>query len=247
MCAQTVKESADCLIIRPNGKRGGLVSVIGMFYDAIMLKRNISGYLRYMISGGFITALTVALPMLLGDGVLDSRHIVYAAFVFSFFVFFAFMQRGGSSMPTKDYGDAKSVKDYFVGDGAMLIASIVSSIVANLLPWAVNFFDVRYSLYKTGYMFTVYLLLFAVAAVLIFYDGCPFDLRRILKNYFLLIGISVSLIVWLSCFAFSGIGVLFGISGWLPIQYMAITVVPAVVYALIFILLSHKKRSRKSE
>ena len=114
----------------------------------------------------------VAFPLLLGNAILDARHVAIGAFILNTFAFFSFMKRNNSFLSTrnKNYCGANGIKDYFVGDPDMLIASVASGACAVFLPKILDMMIGGFD-YPTEIFFTELLILYVVVFVMIYYNG----------------------------------------------------------------------------
>lgn len=242
-CSQIVKEKADCIITRPRKNRGGLVSIISVFSEAGSLHCNISDYLRYMISTQIIRFIMVGIPMIFGDAILDARHIMLCAFVLDFFAFFSFMMRKGVYLDrrAKNYCNINSQKEYFIGDNAMLISSVVASAFAIMLPRIVDLLAGGYD-YKTEVLFTSLLLLHFISYIAVYYGNNIKDIKNIYKNKLLLIELAVILVVWVASFTVSPFGLLFGVEGWMSGLYLLISLASPVMMSVLFFILNRKRQ-----
>ncbi|MBQ8848838.1 MAG: cation-transporting P-type ATPase [Clostridia bacterium] len=245
-CIQTVKEKADCLITRSKNGRGGLLSLISALTDIRTVYRNISDYLRYVISTQIIRLTVVGIPMFFGDAILDARHVMLCAFVLDMFVFFALMLRKNvyANRRMKNYCSAKGLKDYFVGDNAITLSSLIASLTAILLPSLSDIIFGGYD-YKLEVLFTSLLLLHIVSFILVYYGNNLKELLNVYKNQLLLIEIAVTLVVWILCFTVAPFGMLFGVEGWMSALYFAVSLVSPVVFTVIFIFINRKKQMKK--
>ena len=246
VCSQIVKEKADCIITRPRKNRGGLASIISAFSEMGSLYCNISDYLRYMISTQIIRFIMIGIPMLLGDAILDARHIMLCAFVLDIFAFFSFMKRKGVYMDrrAKNYCDISSKKEYFIGDNAMLISSVVASATAIVLPRIVDLLAGGYD-YKTEVLFTSLLLMHLISYAAVYYGNNVGDIKNIYKNKLLLIELAVILLVWIVSFTVSPFGLLFGVEGWMSGLYLLISLTSPVLMSALFFILNRKRQMKK--
>lgn len=243
-CSFTVKECADCLLPRPTEGKGGLSSLINAMLDIKSVYNNISDYIRYMISVSLITAVIVGIPMLLGDVAMDAQHVILGALAVGTLSLFAFMFRSGSGLMTlnKDYCSVRNIKDYFVGDLAILVSSLAASLCAILVPWIINFADGKYATYKTEVLFTSFLMLLTVVFVSVYYANNPRSIKNIYRNFFMIAEILFIFAFWLLCFLLDGFGALFGVVNFMPIHYFLITLLPTAIYSVLFVLLGKKSR-----
>ena len=198
-----------------------------------------------MLSVNIISFITVAIPMLFGNTILDARHIVLIFFGLNMFTLFAFMMRSGSNASNIDYCRKTKFLDYFIGDWQMLIPSVISSVVLYVLPWILNIFDGRYDLYKVEYSFIAFLVLNFVVSGLMFYVDDLKNLKNIYKNILLISEFFVTVSILAISFLWKPFGILFGVSGSISYVYLLISVVPAVVYVTLFFSMGNIKRYNK--
>ena len=245
-CTQTVKERADCIISRSKRNRGGLSSLIAVLTEVRSLYRNISDFLRYSMCTQIMRLIIVGIPMLMGDAILDARHVMLCAFVLDLFAFFAFMFRRDAftDRRLKNYCDAKIIKDYFSGDKAVVLSSLISSIIAVVLPVIADFFVGSYD-YKLEGLFTSLLLLHITSFILVYYGNNIKGIVHVHRNILFVAELAVVLILWVLCFAVSHIGVLFGVEGLMPALYFIIAIIPAIVFIVLFVLFDRKKQMKK--
>ncbi len=244
-CPQTVKEKADCIISRPSDGRGGLAAIIEVFGGIREVRRNISDYLRYMLSSNIICVLMVALPMLFGNAILDARHIMLCAFVFNMFTFFTFMLRkqGAVRRNKKDYCSLCSVTDYFKGDLAIVIPSAAASLWAILSPLLLDLIIGGYD-YKQEFLFIPLVLLHIAASVMVQYGDDWSKLKYVYKNVLLLVEIGIAVLITAFAFAFVGFGGMLGFSdGFMEMPYFILSFTPIPIYVLLFIWLNQIKRN----
>ena len=245
-CSQTVKERADCIVTRSKKSRGGLLSLVSVLTEIRSLYRNISDYIRYVICTQIIRLIIVGVPMFFGDAILDARHIMLCAFVLDLFVFFSFMIRKGAFIDkrAKNYCNVRSIKEYFAGDKAVIISSVVASAVAVALPIIADFFAGSYD-YKLEGLFTSLLLLHMASFVLVYYGNKIEDISKIYKNKLMLIEFATAVLLWGLCFTVTPVGALFGVEGFMTALYFVIAIVPTVVFSVLFFLLNRKKQIKK--
>ncbi len=243
-CVQKVKEKADCIINRPQKGQGGLTSLVYLFGSIRSVYNNISDYLRYLISSNIICCIMVALPMLLGNAtLLDARHVMICSFVFNMFTFFAFMLRSRSIPSKKNYCSVNRIREYFIGDKAMVIPSVASALYAIFCPYILDLVIDGYE-YKIEVLFTSMSLLHLTAFVMLFYGNNFKELKYFYKNSLLLIESSVMIIILALGFIFGGFGALIGFEGFMGLPYFIISLTPVAVYVLVFIGMNIKKQKR---
>ena len=241
-CSYAMKEKCNCILPRPKKGRGGLASLVSAICDIRTVYNNISDCIRYLIATQIISIVIVGIPMLFGDAVLDAQHVILGAFTFGMISLFAFIMRKNLAFvkPRKNYCDAKRIKDYFVGDKAIIISGIASSLCAVSLPWIINLFDGKYDIYKTEVLFTSYILLYVTAFVAVYYGNNFNKIKNIYRNIFVIVEMVFAIIFLLACFLWNGLGFLFGIVNVMPLQYFMIAILPVIVYVLLFTLFNRK-------
>ena len=244
-CTQIVKERADCIIPRPKKTIGGLRSIISLLSSIRSMHRNISDFIRYCIATQISRLVIVGIPMLFGDAILDARHIMLCAFVLDLFAFFAFMIRDISYTDRryKNYCKVGSIKGYFTGDTAMTVSSLVAAIIAVLLPRMADILVGDYD-YKLEVLFTSLLLLQIFTLITTYYGNNIKDIRNIYKNKILLIEIIFCTLLWTLCFTVSGVGVLFGIEGFMSALYLILAIMPSVSFIVLFLIFNRKKQMK---
>ena len=245
-CTQTVKERADCLITRAKYNRGGLSSLIAVITEIRSVYRNISDYLRYTVCVQIVRLILVGLPMLLGDALLDARHVMLGAFVFDLFVFFAFMLRKNSFVDRryKNYCEVNRIRDYLKGDKSAVLSSLIASLSAIILPLIADFVFGGYD-YKLEGLFVSFVLLHLISFAFVYYFNNLKELKNLRKNILFMVEIAFGLILLGICFTVPQIGVLFGVEGMMPIAYMIISFMSPAIFAVIFLLLDRRKQMKK--
>jgi len=245
-CIQTVKERADCLISRPRKGHGGLASLVSALISVKSVYSNISDYLRYIVAVQFVRLIIVGVPMLVGDAILDARHVILCSYILDLFAFFAFMLRSGyyKDKREKNYCYVDKLKGYFIGDNAIIISSIASSATAILLPIVFDLFNSEYH-YKVEGLFTSLLVLHLTAFVCVYYGSNIKDMLYVYKNKLLIVEFAIVAVLWTFCFIFDPIGALFGIEGTMPLLYFILSVLPVAVFAGSFVILNRKKQMKK--
>ena len=241
-CTQIMKDGADCLITRPR-RGGGLSSLAAIVKAMRSVTCNISDSVRYMISVNIITLMMVAFPLLLGNAVLDARHVAIGAFILNTFAFFSFMKRNSSflSLRNKNYCETNGIKDYFVGDPDMLIASVASGACAVFLPKILDMMIGGFD-YPTEIFFTELLVLYVVVFVMIYYNGDYTRIRFAYQNISLVFMILFVIFLWGLCVAYPWFGGLFGFEGFMGITYFLCSFIPAIVYIIIFMIFRSRRR-----
>lgn len=244
-CIQTVKEAANCLITRPRNGCGGLSSLVSALVAVIAVYANISDYMRYMLTSQIIRTIAVCVPLILGDAILDARHVVLSSFVLDVPVFIAFMIRNGRkrSRGEKDYCSVIKLTDYFVGDKPIIISSVAASLTAIILPLCIDWISGGYD-FKTEGAFLSLVSVHLAAFIVVYYGNNIKELLHFYKNQMLLIEIACAAVLVVLCFALPPVGALMGIDGMMSPLYFVISFVPVVIYTVVFLIFNIKKRTK---
>lgn len=245
-CLQTVRERANGLITRPRKNLGGLFALVSALRGIRSVYVNISDYLRYMVTMQIFRIIFVCLPMLLGDAILDARHIILCSFVLDMLVFTSFMIRTGRKRRRleKDYCGVTKLKEYLLGDKASVISSIAASLTAIALPIIADIVLGGYD-YKTEGAFVSLVIVHLASFIMVYYGNDMRELLHFYRNKMLLIEMAFIIALLILCFTITPIGALLGIDGFMSALYFVLSFVPAVVYVIVFLILDIKKRTKK--
>ncbi len=229
-CIQTVKFESDILIPRPNGKRGGVSSLVRLLTTAKISYRNLSSFFKYTLAAQFLRILTAGLPTVFGKQVLDARHILLCGFLFDLFVLLMFAN-DTKTIPHSNINQykIKDLKSHISMYGNMLMCVLISAVFAIVLPeimGAVGIFG--HYLYKTEYLFCAVLWLHLIFTYYIRY-GSIVNIRKIINNK-LLLGLVASVVLFvILLFAISPFGLLFEVVS-NPAPYFIASFLPTAVF-----------------
>ncbi len=246
-CAQTVKQKADGLVSRPTVNGGGLSAIAAALSKMKRIREYFSRFVRYWISIQIIRIGAVSVPMLIGNPILDARHVILFCGIFDFISIFGalFAQTGLREGEHKDYFDIRSLKSFFLEDRAMLISSLTSCLIALLLPEVFGYFAIG-GLYfeRVEVLFLSLLCVQLCASLLIKYGTRLSLLKNAWKDRFLVLQATLSLLFSALCFAWEDFGNLFDIETFPSAVYALLIPIPAIVFCALFVLLSNKPRAR---
>ena len=243
-CVQTLKASSDVIIQRPDSNKGGIASLVQILSLAKAAYRNLNSFFTYTLAAQLIRILIVALPMAVGKPILDARHVLLCSYIIDIFVLIM-LASDKTAVPNnrKRYG-IRSLKEQIFNSRTIMLACLISSLSAILLPMAFDFIGVfgQY-LYKIEYLFCAMMWLHFTLAYYIRY-GTIFNVKAAIKNK-LLLGLILGIIAFVVLVTFvTPIGLLFDIVS-NPLPYFILSFVPTLIFISvieIFRALSKTKR-----
>lgn len=234
-CTQFVKGQAQVWIPRPMHGRGGLASLSTLLLRVKMMYAGLSSFLRYWVWMQMIRILLTALPMLLGQTMLDARHILFCSCVMDAFAFWLFSTDRNVSL--KDirvtYLTVKDPKQYICMDRPMLWGSVTACVSCFALPfllsmtgWSDPF------LYRTEYFFSALVVLHLGVLATVWCGTSAKEWRRTYRRLPLMAGLFAVMVLFLLCASWENFGILLG---WEknPLPYFLISLVPAVVFVAV--------------
>lgn len=239
-CIQTVKESSQVMIQRPNGKTGGLKSICNVFAAAEVAYRNLYTFFRYMICTQIIRIVMIALPMIYGKPILDARHVLIGSFVIDFVVLIMLSfdkKASGTSVENKCDYRIISLKDHILSNNSLMISAIISSILTIFLPIlfsGVGVFEMY--LFKVEYLLCAMVWLHLTVAFYTRYNTIKNILLPLKNKWFfgLILG-CISFIALTS--TIPSFGILFDVV-YNPWSYLLLSFVPSITFGIIYELLS---------
>lgn len=241
-CTQTVKGKASCLVPRPSEGKGGLASLSLARTSARSAARNLSDFLRYMVSTQIMRLFAVTVPMFLGKEALDARHIVLLGCVMDLFalLFFASKRQGEKRTSHKRYDRCESVGAFFVGDSVLLIASFCAVAALLILPELFALTGIA-GLYHDKVEVSLIALVFLQisAMILIGLDGAQ-D-RRLYRNKALVATVLCLVLFLLICFVWRDFGGLFGVESLPSLPYLGLALLPSALFFLLMLLLPKRR------
>lgn len=249
-CAQTVKQKADCLVSRPTANGGGLSAIALAFSQIKRIRDRLSQFLRYWICIQLIRVVAVSIPMLFGKAILDARHVLLFCGIYDTVSLLGalFAPSATQEKERKNFCAVRTIRAYFLEDKGMWIAALTSCITAVLLPELFGFFAIGGRYYeKVEVLFLSLLLVQLFASVLIKHGTRLSTLKHALRDRFLLLQAVLSLLFSVLCFAWESFGNLFDIEAFPSIPYSLLIPIPAIAFCLLFILLTNRLQSKKSD
>ncbi len=238
-CIQSIKSEADVLIQRPNGKHGGISSLISAFSQVERAKGNLMRFFKYMLGVQLVRICMVALPMMLGTPILDGRHVLLCSFIIDMFALLMFASDKQATFPKYEkMQEVFSIKQLIIHDRSLTISSLMSGLVAIILPVIMDTLGfIGPYLYKTEYLMFTMLWLHISILFFVRYKSV-INIKLALKNKIFL-GIVAGIIVFVVLFMISTpLGLFFDILT-NPFSYCILSFVPAILFSIAFCIISH--------
>ena len=242
-CEQTVKENADILIPRPNGKNGGIAALVNAMSVGETAYRNLNGFFKYVIAAQLIRVLTVSVPALLGKPLLDARHLLLCSFILDMFVLL--MLAGDRTVllnaKRKQFAIA-SLGKHIKNESRLMITSLVATAVVILIPVLSEYvFGIGNFTYSMEFNFLSILWLHLLLCYYVRY-GSVKKIKGILKNQMMLAIFAGVILVAVVILLIPSVPDVFGMQTCNALT-VALSFVPAFVFALVYELIPlFKKR-----
>lgn len=242
-CIQTVKDSSEIMIQRPNGKTGGLKSICSVFAAAEVAYRNLYTFFKYTICTQFIRIIMIALPMIYGKPILDARHVLVCSFIIDFAVLLMLsFDKKAAGTGIEQGHRITSLKNHLLSNDCLMIAAIISSTLTIFLPIlfsSVGIFEM--------YVFQVEYLL---SAIIWLHLTVAFYTRyNTIKNIALPLKNKWFFSIMLGCIAFVALtstipsfGRLFDVVD-CPWSYLLLSFVPCITFGIIYELIPKVKNT----
>ena len=241
-CTQFVKGQAQYWIPRPTGKRGGLASLSTLLLRVKAMYAGLSSFLRYWVWTQMIRILLTALPMLLGETILDARHILFCSCVMDAFAFWLFSNdRALRASGGLNYLAVKKPTQYVRMDRPMLWGSVAACASCFILPFALSMTGwTDPFLYRTEYFFSALVLLHLSVLAVVYCEASVEEWMRTYRRIPLMTELLSVILLFLLCASWEEFGVLLG---WEknPLPYFLISCIPAVVFAAVTLALLKRK------
>ena len=244
-CEQVIKAKADVLLSRPWNNNGGISSLASALSFAETAYKNINSFFKYMLCAQILRIIIVAVPMALGAPALDARHVVLCSFLIDILVLLM-LATDKTPVPPVKWHKYKlvSLKQHILGEKKLLLCSLVSGIVAILLPVLMNAVGIfGQLLYDVEYYFCATLWLHLVLAYYIRFQSV-LKIKYVLVNkYFLGLTLgSIAFTVLVSMI--NSIGVWFNIDTH-QLPYFIASFVPCIVFAVIYEVFVCSRKTQK--
>lgn len=235
-CIQTVKESSEVIIQRPNGTTGGLKSICSVYAASEVAYRNLYTFFRYMICTQLIRLIMIALPMIYGKPILDARHVLVCSFVIDFVVLLMLCYdkkaSGSVDKNSQDYR-IKSLKNHLSSNRYLIISALVSGVITIFLPIiAGNIGIFGMYLYQIEYLFSAIVWLHLTVAFYTRYNTIRNILLSLKNKWFFALILGCLAFVWISSTVHT-FGILFDIV-YNPLNYLLLSFVPCIVFGIIY-------------
>lgn len=238
--AQTTRTRADIIVPRPDGKRGGVASLLGAHRASAVAISNIWEFFKYLLVSQCMRIVLARTPTTLGGYGVDSRHIFLCGVVSDLIVLFllAFGNRAAKTNLTNALeGVLKPIKavmhSLIAFVGGAIAASLLPELLS-LLPFVPAFID------RTEYAFVTLMLLQGALFVALRLEA---GADKIDRRIFIL---PTALVILCAICFIGGISRLFDLEGFSNIIYLLITpIVPLISVVVDLVLYKRGKKARK--
>lgn len=238
-CSYVIKERANLLIPRPSFGRGGLASLTQALGRSREIHEGLSAFWNYLIWIQWIRLIVIGFPMLIGQAVLDARHVLLLSVLMDGFALFAFMQPMGAGKRKERWRSYEADWTSFLKDRRWLIATGLSCVALLLVPeWIGLLGWMGPYLYKAEFSLSALFLLHLTLMTWILVDRGR--ARALIKNVPLLIAVGFVVIFLSLCGLWESFGVLFAMEK-NPLGYLLLSLIPSALLTGLFFLFRSKK------
>jgi magnesium-transporting ATPase (P-type) len=243
-CTQAVKEQAQILIPRPSHGRGGLASLALAMRRVKEMTNSLSAFQSYWIWTQLIRMTVTVIPMLLGQTILDARHILFCGCLMDGFAFWIFS--GKRSAPATDrLFTGQSYWTYAKANRPMLWAALASSASCFLLPRLLELTGLTEQfLYQSEFFFTAVILLHLTVLLLARFGTSAKAWRNAYRDLPLVALVAVVALFLLTCVLYLPFGVLFA---WEenPLPYFLLSLLPSAIFVIVALATASQVRHRR--
>lgn len=246
-CMQSVKDSSEILIQRPNGKTGGLKSICSVFAAAEVAYRNLYVFFRYTICTQFIRLIMIALPMIYGKPILDARHVLACSFVIDFAVLLmlSFDKKAvGASITNKQDYRITTLKKHILSNKDLMIAAMISSVLTIVLPILMSLIGIfEMYVFQVEYLLSAIVWLHLTVAFYTRYNTIK-NITLAWKNkwFFGIVLMCTAFIAIVS--TVPSLGTLFDVV-YNPLSYLLLSFTPCIMFGIIYEIGSQSRISKK--
>ncbi len=246
---QSVKSKSDVLIARPSHGTGGLESLSQAILHTKKLGKNLSGFLNYLLWTQVLRIIVLMLPMLLGQWILDARHLLFCSCVLDVFAFFSFLDAQDQTLGRADASrlNRKRFRDIFMTNRRWLIATLIASFSVLILPWGLDLLDFagKY-LYPREFSFVALLFLDWSILFALRFGRVEHRLHCVLHDTAFLLETLFVIVFLALAFLWQPFGLLFLFEK-NPLPYLLLSIVPSILFLLISLFSGDRKRNQESK
>lgn len=246
-CEQGIKSKADVLLSRPRNNKGGISSLVSVLSLAEMAYRNINSFFKYMLCAQLLRLIIVALPMVLGNPALDARHVIICSFLIDIIVLLMLASNKTPVAPSRrQQYKMKSLKQHLINEGRLLLCSLVSGIIAIIVPVVMNTVGIfGQLLYDAEFYLCALIWLHLILAYYIRF-GSIRNIIYAVKNKFFL-GLTLGTVAFLILASMiNAIGIWFNIDTH-QLPYFIASFVPSVAFGAIYELFVITRKAQKRQ
>ena len=231
-CSYALKDKADLLIPRPSRGRGGLASLASALGRAKVIGGGMALLWQYLFWVQWIRLIVLGLPMLLGQIILDARHVLLLSFIMDGLAAACVFHRMVDRLPLpqlKDNRFSLSLRAFFGDHGRLLTASLCAVSVLLLPEWVGLLGFMGRFLYKTEFFLCALLFLHVTVLFRVCYRGTGARLGALARNRAGLAAIGFCLLFLLLCALWEPFGILFEFEQ-NPLPYLLLSLIPSLLY-----------------
>ena len=242
-CTQFVKGQAQAWIPRPSKGKGGLASLSAAILRVKSLYAGLSSFLRYWVWIQLIRMCLTVLPMLVGQMILDARHILFGSCVMDAFAFWLFSDHHGTRLSgvSSKYLTAHHPKTYFQVDRPMLWGSVAACVSCFLFPYVLSLTGwTDPFLYRTECFFSAMILLHLTVLATVRCGASGREWQGLYRNLPWMLALLSVILFLLVCATWSEFGILLG---WEknPLPYFLVSLLPSAVFAAVTVSLMKRR------
>ena len=227
-CKQTVKDKAEVLISRPFNGRGGLLTLLRSIGFVKFAKQNVAGFFRFSMTMLILRLIVAVIPLLLGNLILDARHLLFFMTFFDIPVFLMYASNNNLRFSQRSPALFElSIKEYIKRELPLLISMMIGGILLFTLPYIPDAFGLYY-FYNVEYHFAAITWLQIAVLYYLCYERID-CVREAIKNKMLLIAVGIVVALVILMFLIDPLGRLLGIER-NPIVYLTLSFVPAIAF-----------------
>ena len=252
-CMQTVKTNADVLLMRPKNGKGGLEPLMRSMEYCRIAYRNLNRFLIYLFSAQILRFIVIMFPLLYGHVFADARQLCLLGLVFDLFALVLFMTNSSRAQNSvkgiKRLYTEQKLTDVLRKYKNILLCSVFGGVLIILLPTIFDYFNFLGGYDHTRSFAYVSLMLVQLVLFVSVYLGDLNNkgaIKHLLKRKTFLLEIVIFIAFTAVCFIVDPVGNVFGLNSDFVIRspfYFVITVVPAVAFAIVYMILRHLTKS----
>lgn len=232
VCTYAIKDQAHLLIPRPSSGRGGLASLAYALGRAGSICEGMTLFWKYLFWMQWIRLLVLGLPMLVGQIILDARHVLLLSFVMDALAFVCvFFRIGQRSAPSGERGNRFQLRlrSFFEDRRALLTASLSAVSILLLPEWVGLLGWMGRFLYKTEFFLSALLFLHIAVLFCTCYRGIGVTVGALLRDRALMAALLFGGAFLGLCSLWESFGILFGFEE-NPLPFFLLSLIPSLLF-----------------